>query len=261
MKFTSALWLGIFLLIGLAPQALTAGDETSPGLRHEAIERREKGIVDRYVKELSLSEAAQKDMRELSELYPHGIAPALHGVAQKDSKGEWTIVPDTASARGVLQQFGLDDGSIGLFAVVAAAQDNIIQWEHEWDHPVWLIEDTAEGRRRQKEALEKKKTKYKTLLEAEAAIAANAYRALKNRVDEKKLSSIRAWLVSQSVEKEKANTIVMSAARKRAIARCQQGLQNCSFPEGVADNCAGYLGMTVKDLKARCPVIKRLDEK
>lgn len=214
-----------------------------------------------YAEELGLSVKTRQELMSLGELYPNGINAPLHGKAGTNSSGNVIIVPDVDSTRSALKRFDLNNQAIKLFAVVMAAEDNIRQWEHEWDHPVWSQGSSPENKQQQEGTYEAKRIRYKALIASDVETAANAYRQFKKLVGEEKAEQIRKMLLAQSIESQKATYKELDAARASAISICQEGLKTCSFPEGLAVNCAGYLRMTVNELLQRCPIIKRMDGK
>lgn len=227
-----------------------------PANSQEARElRHERGLVDHLVKHLDLPAETRQDLLHLAELHPHQSNIRLHGRVVNSPDSGLVAIPNKAGVADAVNALALDGKTAGILAEFAAHQDNLRQWELEAIHSMWYSEDPDERRKQEAEYRERLRG-YRTKIIVAASDAMRLKATLEQNLGKNRTAEIFKWVYEDAKSRDREDERGYKEGRQKAIASCRIGLERCSFEGGIPHNCAGFLGLSIKEVMKRCPKIK-----
>jgi len=233
-----------------------------PSLRAGAAESR----GDEELFRLRLSSSLSENLKALRELDPSPDERIYHGKWSRDETGHFVAQPDTAAIAALEREEGLSAEDAQALARFYAKRDEIAQLEAEAaqaETSYRAVLAMPEGPKKGKilSAKHSAQDNHAQRIERLSADAMTDYHALVKNLGEEKTRSVFAQTRKKSEARRVERVGHAEGARRAENAECEEGLKQCKFPDGLVSNCAAYLGMTVDELKRRCPNPGRLEDK
>jgi hypothetical protein len=213
---------------------------------------------------IETSAQATKDLSfldtEVDPAYDHRIYRSRQ---MKNAAGNYAFALDTTTLLGLSTELKIDNDTTSLLARFIINRDELSQARGELGQIqtrcFLAYEQSASDPQQQALLVSHKKglTESSLRVDAITSDAMKAYHSLEQHLGPEKTQQLFRTIAKRS-EDEFANVSTQLRAkrmsdRKKAAERCERGLQECRFPEGLPINCSGYLKMSAEQILQKCP--------
>jgi hypothetical protein len=201
---------------------------------------------------------------------PNSEFRSFHGKQSRGPRGQRVYAPDPSALSDLAREMNLTESEADQLARFAAERDNMRALQERMGQEQTQCLYASEGVKDDARLARVLESSLGDLradsegLEKQASESIRIYRELNAQLGKQRADDLFGKIRNRSSEAQKSVFTNQRAQNKKARSdakqRCEQGLRDCRFPEGLPANCAPYLGMSAKDILKVCPHPKRMEK-